>query len=154
MLSDGKLIVLNSANANYTRQIYLAGYDPRIYTRVRYYSNSWQWHSWSEIVGINEAVGFTLASGVTGTVNVYRTAHLLFVNLNDVQISNVASYAQTRLATFNNRIPVVTTTDLPILDGNNSKGYVRITSNGIDIASILTTSQNFRIFTSGYAITL
>ena len=49
-LNDGKLLVLNTGNANYTRQFYIGGYNVAIFTRNRYYSNGWIWSSWLPLV--------------------------------------------------------------------------------------------------------
>lgn len=45
-LTGGKLLVIENEIINYARQIYIGGYDIKIYTRCRYYSNGWVWSAW------------------------------------------------------------------------------------------------------------
>lgn len=57
-LAAGKLHVEKGGETNYVRQTYYCGYDPKIYTRIRYYSNGWVWTAWQEVTNSEMAPFF------------------------------------------------------------------------------------------------
>ena len=156
LLSTGKLVVMETGNANYTRQFYIGGYGVEMYTRSRYYSNStWQWTSWQKILLQNDFSKQTNTwRGLTWKMSGISNIQVLTINGTTTQAIEQYAYFNTGVpANGYERIQVIgvsADTILPYANGDIK--FVRAVSSGTTISAVIIINTDFAL-SSKFAVT-